>query len=364
VRFYRTESGYRARTLHRDLDGTTRHVERSGRSKAAADAALKAALRDRMRFGMAEELTPDTAVKVAAEQWFAGLKGKSPSTTQVYRRILDHQVLPSLGALRLRELTVGTVDRFLRAVTAKHGPGTAKTTRSVLSGVCGLAARHDALDRNPVRDAGAIETKPKTAAKALTAAEAQRLLAGVRCDEKAISRDLPDFIAFMLATGCRIGEAAAVTWKVLDLEAGTVDVRSTIIRVKGEGLIAKSTKTDTGARTLVLPPWSVEMLRRRLASIESARHEDPVFPAPLGGWRDPSNTQRDLRDAFDAAGFPKVSSHILRKTVASLMEAAGLSSRAAADQLGHSHVSMTTDTYFGRKVAATGAATALQVLQA
>jgi integrase len=41
---------------------------------------------------------------------------------------------------------------------------------------------------------------------------------------------------------------------------------------------------------------------------------------------------------------------------------AGLSSRAAADQLGHANTSMTTDVYFGRKVLATGAAAVLEAL--
>jgi integrase len=37
------------------------------------------------------------------------------------------------------------------------------------------------------------------------------------------------------------------------------------------------------------------------------------------------------------------------------MDIAGLSARAAADQLGHAKVSMTQDNYFGRQVARTGA---------
>ncbi|WP_369821671.1 hypothetical protein [Pseudonocardia sp. EC080610-09] len=43
------------------------------------------------------------------------------------------------------------------------------------------------------------------------------------------------------------------------------------------------------------------------------------------------------------------------------MDAAGLSSRQAADQLGHAKVSMTQDNYFGRKVARTGAAGVLEL---
>jgi integrase len=56
-----------------------------------------------------------------------------------------------------------------------------------------------------------------------------------------------------------------------------------------------------------------------------------------------------------------VTSHVYRKTVATLMDGAGLSARQAADQLGHAKVSMTQDNYFGRKVARTGAAEVLAI---
>ena len=45
-----------------------------------------------------------------------------------------------------------------------------------------------------------------------------------------------------------------------------------------------------------------------------------------------------------------------------LMDKAGLTSRAAADQLGHAKVSMTHDQYFGRRSAKTGAAAVLEAL--
>ncbi|WP_245160692.1 tyrosine-type recombinase/integrase [Blastococcus sp. CT_GayMR16] len=87
-----------------------------------------------------------------------------------------------------------------------------------------------------------------------------------------------------------------------------------------------------------------------------------MFPAPLGGWRDPSNTQADLRQAFTNAGFDWVTSHVFGKTVATVMDQAGLSSPAAADQLGHANISMTSDVYFGRKVLLTGAAAVLEII--
>ncbi|RBY76806.1 site-specific integrase [Geodermatophilus sp. TF02-6] len=365
IRCYKTGTGYRARTLARDYDGRTRAVERWGKTRAAAEAALELAVRERAHTQADEQLTADTRVAVLAEAWYSSLADLSPTTMQAYRDRLDRQILPGLGQLRIRELTVGILDRHLRLVATDHGAATTKMTRSVLSGICTLATRHDALPHNPVRDVGALAAPARSSPRALTVPELKQLRAALTYDEQAIARDLPEFIDLMMATGMRIGEAAALSWADVDLDAGTVHVRATIARITGKGLIRKSTKTDTGLRSLVLPSWGVHTLRNRAArSDRSAQgpQDAPVFPAPLGGWRDPSNTQSDLRVAFDKAGFDWVTSHVFRKSVASVMDHAGLSARAAADQLGHANTSMTTDVYFGRKVLTTGAATALEIL--
>ena len=81
---------------------------------------------------------------------------------------------------------------------------------------------------------------------------------------------------------------------------------------------------------------------------------------PDGTWT--SNTQADLREAFARIGYPCVTSHTFRKTLGCLMDDAALSARAAADQLGHSKVSMTQDRYFGRKIRATGGAAVLEAV--
>jgi integrase len=231
----------------------------------------------------------------------------------------------------------------------------------VLSGVLGLAARHDALSGNPVRDAAAIRAAQKTRT-ALALEEVWDLRARLAADAQAVAWDLPDFADMMMATGLRIGETSAITWASLDLDAELVEVRGTVIRIKGKGLVIKPRpKSKDGWRTIELPGWMVTLLRKRLAEYQPNRW-DVVFTSPSGRLRDPSNTQGDLRTVFDRAGYPEITSHTFRRTVATLMDKAGLSARAAADQLGHAKVSMTTDHYFGRGVRATGAAQVLEAL--
>ena len=102
-------------------------------------------------------------------------------------------------------------------------------------------------------------------------------------------------------------------------------------------------KCATGRRILELPSWAVIMLRRREAE-DVGEDELARFPAPVAsGIRDPSNTLKMMRQAFNRAGFDGVASRYFRKTVATLMDEAGLSARSAADQLGHANPPLPAD---------------------
>jgi integrase len=355
----------------RDHDGVTREIQRAGRTKAEAERKLALAIRERTHSAADNAITPDTKLSVVAELWFSDIceQNRSPSTLQVYRDRLDRQVLPALGNVRLRELSVGRVDAHLKAVKTNNGAAVAKLTRSVLSGICGLGTRHDALAANPVRDVARMSTKPRNPPRSLSVAEVQQLRAYLSYDGVAVAKDLVDLVAFMVATGVRIGEVAALTWKDINFQDKTVAVRGTVLRLKGRGLIVNRPKSKAGERTLELPSWAIDMLHRR-AAVTAANNpkginvEDRwVFPTELGNLRDPANTRRDLRGAFIRTGHQGLTSHTFRKTTASLMDAAGLSARSAADQLGHAKVSQTQDTYYGRKVRRTGAADVLEILR-
>jgi integrase len=352
-----------ARTSYRDSDGVTRLVERSGRTPTIARNRLLAALQQRSGPQGRDGLTPESTFRVAADLWLttvqaaADIGDLSPNTAQLYGLQLRNHIGPALGALRLREVTTPRVDDFLQGLRAGNGTPTAKTCRTVVSGVMGLAVRHGAVAVNPARETSRMRSKRRRAPRALTAGERSQWIAALEADQRAWRKDLPDLTWWMLATGLRIGEALAVTWADVDLNAGTVAVDHKIIRIKGEGLHRiRQLKAGEG-RTLLLPPFAIDMLRRRRPG--SGPH-DPLFPSETGGWRDPSNTSRAFREARDAAGFSWVTSHVFRKTCATILDEAGLSAREVADQLGRAKPSMTQDVYLGRRVANPQAAAALE----
>jgi len=352
----------RARARFRDYDGSVRYVVRHGATRAKAEAALKVALSARRDDAFDGELTSTTKVSIAAKLWLDEVdRGeRAPRTKEHYRYAVDRYVDPGLGELRLGELTVPRVDRFLKAVAASSGPVAAKSAKSVVSSVVGMAVRHGAMTANPVRDVARITRPRKAPPRALTREETADLLGRSRGHQPSAHLDLADLIEAMLGTGLRLGEALALRPEVLDLEAGVVEVNATMVRTKGHGIqIQDRPKTAAGWRVIAVPSNVVDLLRRRQANSDLAQHV--CFPSPLGRLRDSSNTAADLRRLLDELGYEWVTSHTFRKTVATRLDEGGLTARQIADHLGHANPSITQDVYMGRQVATSEAARALEI---
>jgi integrase len=230
------------------------------------------------------------------------------------------QRLTGVRELRVREATVPLLDSFIQTVQVHRGTAAAKLARSVLSGLLGVAVGHSAIPTNPVRDLGRIHAGRRKATPSLTLVECRAWLAQPDAEEDARAKDLPDLCRFMIGTGLRIGEALAVAWPEVDLDAGTVDMFRTLIRLTVVGLIRKSTKTETGERILTLPRFVITTLQARNPDGDAL---GPVFPDSLGGWRDPSNTWRALRGARGSDGFAWVTSHVFRRTYATILDLSG-----------------------------------------
>ncbi|MFG1814457.1 helix-turn-helix domain-containing protein [Kribbella sp. NPDC049174] len=110
--------------------------------------------------------------------------------------------------------------------------------------------------------------------------------------------------------------------------------------------------------------WSIH----KLSLIETARVRVDLseVEALLALYRVKRSVRVSLLDLAARAGEPSVSdqfawvtSHIFRKTTATMLDEAGQTPRQVADQLGQSRPSMTQDVYFGRRARNPEAASAL-----
>src|SRR4051812_13683399 len=173
-------SAYVARCRFRDFDGITRSLERSGRSKAAATAALQDEIRTRTG-APAAPLRPRHTFERAAEMWLAKLDAqvtegvRAATTADTYRQRLNSVILPAMGQWRLQEGTVPPLDAFFAGLPATQGPQSRKTIRTVVSLILRVAVQHEAIRDNPVRHLDPIEAGSRKP-RALTAEERRRFL--------------------------------------------------------------------------------------------------------------------------------------------------------------------------------------------
>lgn len=137
----------------------------------------------------------------------------------------------------------------------------------------------------------------------------------------------------------------ALIWSDVDLEATPprITFSGTIVRIKGKGLIRQPrTKSDSGYRTVLIPPFVVETLRRVQAEATS-NELDLVFPNRDGGIWDPNNFNRLWKQARGDK-FAWITAKTFRKTVATMI-ATVHSPEDAARQLGHAGDAVTRRHY-------------------
>ncbi|WP_070161063.1 hypothetical protein [Nesterenkonia sp. PF2B19] len=81
------------------------------------------------------------------------LRGVGPtSTADDYRAGLRLRVLPALGHIRLRDITMGLVDRAIDSWAAVQSRSTLKNTIAALTRVLDEAVRDELITRNSMRD--------------------------------------------------------------------------------------------------------------------------------------------------------------------------------------------------------------------
>lgn len=336
---------WRARTRYRFADGESRQIEKHAPSKAKAMAALKHALTT-IEADRGGELKPRTTLRTLGQTFLESKRelGRAEGTLETYGYAVSAHITPRLGDLTVAEATPERLQKFLNSVHKDDGAGAAKNCRSVLSGMFGLAVRNGALSHNPVRELERVTQRKTKGSTAIPLEDLPEFLECVRADEALIKNDTVDLVVFMLVSGWRVGETCALDVSSLDFAAGTAEVEAQNVRVKGKGIVRQEVpKTAKSARITHLPDAIMELLRKRHERLMP--FTTLLFPTPLMRLRDPSNTQRELRDRRDSWGYPSLSTHAFRKTVATVLDRAGLSATEIADYLGHENPSMTQDVY-------------------
>lgn len=348
-----------ARARYRDWDGRTRLVQVTAATRALAERALKVKLSTRSMFQPPTTvLTPDSLFSQLVDYWLDDLdqEGRLSTTTrQLYERNMRTLVMPAIGNLTLREIGVARCDQLLKQLN-RRSYSRAKHARVVLRLAFSLAVRHEILPRNPMDHVARLHRQARTP-DALTPVEVAAIRAAIGLWEsgRAISGPKPDgqlggIVEVMLGTSARIGEVLAIRRRDVDITSVVPSIRiaGTIVSNKGEPTQRQDhPKTAKSRRTVAIPTFTAEAVRRRLARLTDPSLDALIFSSREGTPLTTSNVRRQLRRVMEIAGIAGVTPHAFRRTVATAInEQAGV--ELAAELLGHTDPKITVQHYIRR----------------
>lgn len=356
---------WRAVLRYRDHDGALRTVERFAPRRDAAEAAAKQAVQEALSGSHGKgRLTARSTFGEAVERWRESLEREDSGAAALTRRDYLRVYGKHLKGADIMRTPIAFVNvpsylrRFLRGIADSNGSGVAKHAKVILGSALALAVQDGAIAYNAIREVGTVKAegglkrlKHLDHKRALTRPERRALLRYVTHQAVQTLRDgrdprsvrtawaVADLVAYVAATGCRIGEALSLRWADVDLSTGRVIVQ--------EG------KTESARRRVDLPAWALARLRRRAEYLPQGASGfvfcSPARLDPEAPW-DQANAGKRLRVAYDGAGFPWMSTHTLRRTAATLLDAAGAGIADIAGQLGHADPSLTAKVYLDRNL--------------
>lgn len=284
-----------------------------------------------------------------ADEWLEGRAGRrrSESTLYEYRSRLDKHILPSLGSMKLAELTIPRVEAWFEELLDKGlAPSTVRAQRNTLAAILSDAVKHGALTTNVARRAELPYRAEAPSAKIVppTVTDTRKLLDKADTHDPEIGR----FLRVIASTGARIGEVAAMNFE--DVTGNVWRVNRTITRDKdGRSRVGDTTKTRK-AREVRLSPEAVEAISEQKRAIRKRQlaavvwHDESwMWATTIGTAPDLHNLRKRIRAVAKAAGFPG-SAKSLRHLFASIA-AESVELTVVAKLLGHARASTTSDTY-------------------
>ncbi len=289
------------------------------------------------------------------EAWLADAVRPSAShrTYSTHRQQVRSHIVPTLGRIKLKGLRKAHIDRLYREkLDAGLSPSTVRRIHAVLHKALEEAVKGELILRNPAEHAN----KPKVRQEEIEPLDAEQAAAFL---EAARGDRFEALYVLCLMCGLRQGEALALRWQDIDLDAGTLRVNRQLQRVRRDGdksgRLEFSEPKNASRRTLGLPQRVAGALRshrkrqleEKLEAAGGAWQENGlVFASQHGKPLDAQNVvNRHYKPLLERASLPPIRFHDLRHSCLSLLAQRGEPIRDLQALAGHATAAFTLQRY-------------------
>lgn len=327
--------------------------EKTAKKKAEAEAAR---FEDEVKRGLVADGKQTFEEYLSYYIQYKESRGMKPTTISLYNSLAERLINPRIGYIKLKDLGPKHLNELYNALSAdglRRGGGqlSAKTRLEVhrlIHAALGQAVKEGAVISNvadkvdPPRreEKEPVFYEPETVEKILAASE----------NEPEQWRML---ILFLLASGCRRGEALGLMWKDVDKTNNRVYIHKNLTYTKEKGPFLDSPKTKKSVRFITLPVEVMNALYHHKAEQAQVKlrvgqyynDKDFVFARENGDPLHPCSVTSYMTKFSKKYDLPKMNPHGFRHTAASMLIFKGFNPVEVSKRLGHDDVSTTLDIY-------------------
>lgn len=270
----------------------------------------------------------------------------SENTRDSYQRTLDKTIYPTLGEIKMPEITPAQITALLLSIQAEgKAHATVVKSYTVLSGLFKMAFMEDMIERNPMHKVQRPKPRKDEArsdsVKAHTEDELRRILTCLEAEPlkwKAL-------VYLLIDTGLRRGECCALRWENVDFQNSKITIAENLCYTAKKGVYLDTPKSGK-VRTIDIDPAITALLRQLRAEQAGKAISTFVFtqeksPEPMH----PQSPTRYLKRFSARYNIPDMHPHKLRHSFASVAITNGADVASVSGKLGHADPAITMRLY-------------------
>ncbi|MGJ4848948.1 tyrosine-type recombinase/integrase [Bacillota bacterium Meth-B3] len=272
-------------------------------------------------------------------------KGKiRPSSYERYQFCLQLLCKDELAQMDIRAIRLEDIQEYVNRLEDMSA-STIKKQKLLLSQVLEHAMLTEVIQRNPAQGVQMPPMAHNTKVVLPYEKDEQEKLAAAFTEEKngQLRFRCGWGAVLILETGLRAGEALALEWGDIDEEKRTLKVTKNMVRVNGKNTVQRTTKTDSGKRTIPLNGRALEAIQHLKA--QQVTGCPYVFATQTGKHLSYRNLLATMEKACEAAEVEHRGLHALRHSFASNLYARSVEVKVISKLLGHASVEITYNRY-------------------
>ena len=252
------------------------------------------------------------------------------------RYMIEHHIIPLLGNKAMDSITPADIIQWQNEIRSK---GFKETYQRMLQNQMTALFTHATKIYN-------LKDNPCTKVKRMGRADADKkqlqfwTLDEFNCFINTFENGSKYHALFDLLfySGCRIGEALALTASDIDTVNRRISITKTYFRHKGKDEITEP-KTRESVRTVIIPEFLAEELKAYMASMYKLPTDERIFSVV------PEAVQHVMKHHADKTRVKYIRVHDLRHSSCAYLIHLGVQTMIIKERLGHKDIRITLNTY-------------------